>query len=162
MKHRILTPQISNWPKMEEEQCLTYETVLVMVAQWCQPSANISCQSVSDQLDQLASKILTHLHQTNPKHPIFAKIKEDQEEKDVVDICWTQLPNIPGHLHDNVWTPPETKEILLSTNHILYNVEGFSGNREDYYNPNNSYINMILDTKQVQYNTEFFSNNLDS
>ena len=98
----------------------------------------------------MASKILSHLHQANPKHPIFVKIKEDQEEKDVIDICWTQLPNIPENLKENSWSPPETKEILLSTNHVLYNVEGFSGNREDYYNPNNSYIDMILDTKQVE------------
>eukprot|EP00878_Enallax_costatus_P039749 GHUV01045641.1.p1 GENE.GHUV01045641.1~~GHUV01045641.1.p1 ORF type:complete len:126 (+),score=57.15 GHUV01045641.1:2-379(+) len=37
-----------------------------------------------------------------------------------------------------------TKEI----NRVLYDVHGFKGNEEDYYNPNNSYINKVLETKK--------------
>merc|ERR1719233_985466 len=104
-----------------------YETALVIVAQWCQPTLDISINSVGKELDKLATASLSHLLELHPNHPIFTKIRSDQPD----------LNNVTS----NHWNPKDCHQILSSVNHILYVVEGYTGNTGDYYNPDNSYIN---------------------
>lgn len=37
--------------------------------------------------------------------------------------------------------------VIKEINRVLYEVHGFRGNEQDYYNPDNSYINRVLETK---------------
>ena len=148
VKHSILRPQAASWPQQEEEGRLTYETVLVTIAQWSQPSLDISARDISRQLDSLASRVLAQLRQSCPGHPIFTKIREQQQMRNEAGLDLSKLPDFNEKLSENVWSPQESKEILKSANHILYSVDGFSGNNEDYYNPDNSYINSMLENKQ--------------
>ena len=147
MKHAILRPEVSLWQEMEEEGVLDYETVLVMVAAWSQPKADISVTSMTSELDSLASRVLAHLHTVQPKHKIFKAVRLEQEAREEADVNWGQIPTLEKC--ENLWNSQESKEILAATNHILYTVDGFAGNKEDYYNPENSFINKVLDTKQV-------------
>ena len=149
VKHAILRPEVGMWQEMEEEGVLDYETVLVMVAAWSQPEADISVTSMTSELDSLASRVLAHLHTVQPKHKIFEAVRLEQEAKEEADVNWGQIPSLERPQSENMWSPQESKEILAATNHILYTVDGFAGNKEDYYNPNNSFINKVLDTKQV-------------
>ena len=148
VKHAIMRPQVSSWPAMEDEGCLSYEAVLVQVALWCQPSLLDCTAAVARALDSLAARVLGHLATSRPKHPIFRG-----QDTDSADTDWAQLigllPPVASSPGDTMWSAQDTRDILASTNHILYEVEGFTGNKEDYYNPNNSYINVILETKQV-------------
>ena len=139
------------WQEMEEEGVLNYETVLVMVAAWSQPEADISVTSMTSELDSLASRVLAHLHTVQPKHKIFEAVRLEQEAREEADVNWGQIPSLERPQSENMWSSQESKEILAATNHILYTVDGFAGNKEDYYNPNNSFINKVLDTKQVMY-----------
>lgn len=41
----------------------------------------------------------------------------------------------------------EAGAVLAALNRVLYEEEGFEGNREDYYDPRNSYLNDVLDRK---------------
>lgn len=41
----------------------------------------------------------------------------------------------------------EPRDILATLNQILFREEGFRGNRDDYYDPRNSYLNEVLDRK---------------
>ena len=41
----------------------------------------------------------------------------------------------------------ETAEVLKAINRVLFEEEGFHGNKDDYYDPRNSYINEVLDRK---------------
>ena len=148
VKHSILRPQAASWPQQEEEGRLTYETILITIAQWSQPTLDISTRDISRQLDSLASRVLSQLRQTCPGHPIFAKIREQQELRNEARIDLSKLPDFNENLSENAWSPQESKEILKSANHVLYNVDGFAGNNEDYYNPDNSYINSMLENKQ--------------
>jgi len=141
VKHQILKPKIISY--LEED--LNYEAALVIVAQWCQPVLDISSMSVAKQLDKLATSSLAHLLELFPKHPIFTKICSDQS--DSTKVILTKLPDLPS-LTNNLWSPQECHEIMSSVNHILYTVEGFTGNSGDYYNSDNSYINKIMETKQ--------------
>ena len=147
VKHSILRPQAASWPQQEEEGRLTYETILITIAQWSQPTLDISTRDISRQLDSLASRVLSQLRQSCPAHPIFTRIREQQEMRNEASIDLSKLPDFNENLSENAWSPQECKEILKSANHVLYSVEGFTGNNEDYYNPENSYINSILESK---------------
>src|SRR5689334_18932785 len=41
----------------------------------------------------------------------------------------------------------ESSDILVTLNRVLFQEEGFSGNRDEYYDPRNSYLNEVLDRK---------------
>lgn len=148
VKHRMLRPElIVKYQPVHNE----YERVMTLIAKWSQPTLDIQDQDISCQLDNIALKILQHLHQSNPDHSIFKKIQEDQHIQNSSETKQFQLPNIEFDKMDNptkgLWSSKESKQILMSTNHILYSVEGFKGNEDDYYNPYNSYINKVLETK---------------
>ena len=44
---------------------------------------------------------------------------------------------------ETVWTPPEARRVLDALNHVMFNVEKFQGNTEDYYDLNNSSIDQV-------------------
>lgn len=150
MKHAILRPEVSMWQEMEEEGVLDYETVLVLVAAWSQPEADISVTSMTSELDSLASRVLAHLHTVHPKHKIFEAVRAEQEAQEEAKVDWGQIPSLEKGQSENLWSSQESKDIFAATNHIFYTVDGFAGNKEDYYNPNNSFINKVLDSKQVK------------
>ncbi|HLZ60847.1 MAG TPA: transglutaminase-like domain-containing protein [Ktedonosporobacter sp.] len=45
--------------------------------------------------------------------------------------------------------PPESKplKVIAAMNKVLFEEEGFQGNKADYYNPNNSFFNKVLDNR---------------
>ena len=51
-------------------------------------------------------------------------------------------------MRDSLWPPEESSTILAAANLVLYEVEGLAGNAEDYSNPDNSYINAVLESGQ--------------
>jgi len=40
---------------------------------------------------------------------------------------------------------PTTQQVITALNEVLFAEEGFSGNREDYYDPRNSFLNEVMD-----------------
>ncbi len=44
-------------------------------------------------------------------------------------------------------TASDAREIIGAINHVLFDEEGFRGNREDYYDPRNSFLNDVLDRR---------------
>ena len=38
--------------------------------------------------------------------------------------------------------------VLACVNYVLFSSEGFTGNREDYYDPQNSFLNRVIERKQ--------------
>jgi len=42
---------------------------------------------------------------------------------------------------------PDVSESVDAINHVLYDVEGFRGNQTEYYDPRNSFLNVVLDRK---------------
>jgi len=42
---------------------------------------------------------------------------------------------------------PETKQVIGALNQVLFEEEEFQGNREDYYDPRNSFLSEVLDRK---------------
>src|SRR6185312_6745159 len=42
---------------------------------------------------------------------------------------------------------PSAREVILTLNRVLFDEEGLRGNRDDYYDPRNSFLNDVLDRK---------------
>lgn len=92
----------------------------VILSQWFQPREVVSEIEVTKQLDQIADRVKQHL----PEH-LKAKYNKG-------------TPTLS----------PELERLVLETmNHILYNEMGFRGNKDRYYDENNSFIEKVLERK---------------
>ena len=64
-----------------------------------------------------------------------------------VDVTLEQLDRMAAVVHDRL---PESRyplRVIAVINHYLYEELGFSGNRQDYYDPQNSHLNQVLDRR---------------
>jgi regulator of sirC expression with transglutaminase-like and TPR domain len=50
-------------------------------------------------------------------------------------------------LRESITEAAEPEEVLGSVNNYLFNELGFAGNEENYYDPENSYLNRVLDRR---------------
>lgn len=92
----------------------------VILSQWFQPREVVSEIEVTKQLDQIADRVKQHL----PEH-LKAKYNKG-------------TPTLS----------PELERLVLETmNRILYNEMGFRGNKDRYYDENNSFIEKVLERK---------------
>lgn len=139
IKHSIFKP---TW--IRPEKPVSLETAMIKIAQWCQPTEEITENDTIDQFDKFAVDILQDLFMKYPDHPIFKAIREQNETNTSNS---TQLPNIPQPMTQSLWSPVDCRHILEAANHHLYQVVQLSGNRENYYSGDNSFINKILETK---------------
>jgi len=62
---------------------LSYEEVMVAIAQWTQPTLHITAQTIAQSLDTISRKVLDQLLMTNPNHSIFTQIKQEQSKQEV-------------------------------------------------------------------------------
>ena len=146
MKHAILRPEVSKWQEMEAEGALDYETVLVTVAAWSQPEDDISMTSVTSELDSLASRVLAHLHSVQPSHKIFEAVRAEQEAREEANVDWSRIPSLEKS--ENLWSSQESKDILASTNHILYTIDRFASDHPPFFNANIFFIDKVLGSKK--------------
>ncbi|KAL3856330.1 hypothetical protein ACJMK2_011099 [Sinanodonta woodiana] len=49
------------------------EAGAVIIAQWCQPTENITENGIADQLDSIAAEVKSLLREREPSHPIFSR-----------------------------------------------------------------------------------------
>jgi len=140
VQHRLL----SGHPFLAEEaESLDHEEVMLLVAQWAQPTKLIRKMDIATQLDKFAQNALSCLFSKNPEHPIFEKIREEQ--KNSAKIIFINLPSLQVE-RDNLWGSKECREILDSVRQVLFIEGGLKGNKRDYYNPANSFVNQVLES----------------
>ena len=58
-----------------------------------------------------------------------------------------RLDDLAGRIRPKVKSLTKTKEQLVALNEILFGDEKFRGNWDDYFDPQNSYLNCVLDRK---------------
>lgn len=58
-----------------------------------------------------------------------------------------QLDRIASRVKRDMAAELDAAGKIARINHVLYDVERFQGNREKYYDPNNSFLNRVLDRK---------------
>ncbi len=58
-----------------------------------------------------------------------------------------RLDALARRVHARVADPGNTGDTIAALNQVLFREEGFAGNRENYYDPRNSFLNDVLDRK---------------
>lgn len=64
-----------------------------------------------------------------------------------VDVTLEQLDRMAAVVRDRLPEPRYPLRVIAVINHYLYEELGFSGNRQDYYDPQNSHLNQVLDRR---------------
>lgn len=95
----------------------------VLVDQYCNPLADVTLNSISAQLDEIAEKVKKMLRIKNPSHP---SLRIAQGDCSVVQDFELQ------------------RQVVCALNSVLYEQLQYKGNEFDYYNPLNSYIHQVL------------------
>jgi regulator of sirC expression with transglutaminase-like and TPR domain len=57
------------------------------------------------------------------------------------------LDSYAGDLRERIGGQPPSRETLLILNHYLFDELGFQGNESHYYDPDNSYLNRVIDRR---------------
>lgn len=58
-----------------------------------------------------------------------------------------RLDGLAARVADRLPELPETPQVIAALNQVLFAEEEFRGNREDYYDPRNSFLNEVLDRR---------------
>ncbi|XP_065892480.1 F-box only protein 21-like isoform X2 [Dysidea avara] len=96
----------------------------IIIAQWMQAPCTVDGTMVTNQINEIAQAVGLHILQ-------MRGIKDSQNI----------MSTIKG-------LSLSSSAVIQSINEILYNQMKFTGNSEDYYNPNNSYIDKVLETRK--------------
>lgn len=59
----------------------------------------------------------------------------------------TRLDTLAGRAAAGLRANPSSRETIAMLNRVLFDEEGLRGNRDDYYDPRNSFLNDVLDRK---------------
>jgi len=134
----------------EDDNC--YYEGLVHFSQWFQPLKRIHISRVKFDVECIALSSIEQLYSKYPKHSFFDPEKVHQ----VITKSGTSLPSYDRYLfpRKNIslnsvcFNAKETFQLLDALNHVMFEAKGFRGNTSNYYNPNNSFIDMVLETRQ--------------
>uniref|UniRef100_T1J6H4 Hemimethylated DNA-binding domain-containing protein n=1 Tax=Strigamia maritima TaxID=126957 RepID=T1J6H4_STRMM len=126
-KHIYLKTKWEEFLNLDAE-AQSIESGTILLAQWCQPTIVVRQETVAKQLDDLAWLMINELSEKYKKHPLL-------ELKHLVKT----------KLMQSVWTPAQCRSILESMNQVLFEQLNYQGNRENFYEADNSYINKVLE-----------------
>lgn len=114
-------------------------------------------------LRRRAKEIVDHFGKIDADNEFLAFCLNQGEEFDIEQgillLAQTQFPRInkgayvalldsfASDLRDQIDADGEVDQVLATINDYLFRQLGFSGNEENYYDPNNSYINCVLDRR---------------
>ena len=138
----------------EENQ--DYYKGLVHFSQWFQPLSRICIARVKYDVDRIATSTLQHLHSKYPKHSLFNEEKRKNKDESGARTFDDQNDPFRKYLFQDSKFPQceiffdekDIHQLLDALNHVMFQEEGFRGNTSNYYNPNNSYIDKVLETRQ--------------
>lgn len=141
VQHRLASSLLTE----DNLERISYEECLVLVATWCQPTnLSLSPVRIRRRLDRLAERVLSHLLSICPDHPIFTCVRSSQSN--TTEVQMNKLPELSS-TQQSMWAPSDCRLLINSSNHVLFTEEGLAGNSNDYYSPDNSYIDRVLDSK---------------
>jgi regulator of sirC expression with transglutaminase-like and TPR domain len=64
-----------------------------------------------------------------------------------IDLYLDKVDHLADRIRDRCAAFSQPRKILSQINWVLFVEEGYHGNREDYYDPRNSYLNEVIDRK---------------
>nr|KAG5702310.1 hypothetical protein BaRGS_002977 [Batillaria attramentaria] len=128
VKHCLLKKSMNEFlDQPQERQAL--EEGAMLVSQWFQPLLKVTYQDVDRQLNGIADKVRKELRNTTGNHPACDK---DYRTDGIAE---------------NLWSPEQCHQVLDAVNTVLFQQLGFSPNEAQYYTPDNSYIDKVLEQR---------------
>lgn len=80
-------------------------------------------------------------------HAALAIAHAEYPELDIASYV-ARLDHLASAVQDRAGSEADPCRIIAALNYTLFNVEDFCGNREDYYDPKNSFLNDVIDRKR--------------
>ena len=130
-----------------------------VVTEWLQPY-RLSSDPV---LRRRAQEIIHRLLRQAADEAFLAFCHNKGEDLDVEEASWllakTCYPetnvaayqalfdNYAGELREQIQAADDPERILVTINHYLFNKLGFFGNEKNYYDPDNGYLNRVVDRR---------------
>src|SRR5664279_1404706 len=130
-----------------------------LAAEWLRPHTI----SNDPALRRRACQIVLHFDRQAADDHFLAFCLRHGEEFDLEQAAWlfaqTQYPliNVEGYqavldgyateLRNRLASKVEPQDVLSVINHYLFDDLGFTGNEENYYDPENSYLNRVIDQR---------------
>jgi len=151
---------------LADEDPAIYQTVRQKIlsfgpqaAKWLKPHT----LSNDPALRRRAQQIILHLERQTADNRFLTFCLKHGEEFDLEQAVWllaqTQYPdiNVEGYqallddfahqIRERLQPGQPVKLLLTVVNHCLFSELGFAGNEENYYDPENSYLNRVLDRR---------------
>ena len=153
---KLLADEDSAVYRPVREKILSYGAEVIP---WLQP------HTLSDDpaLRRRAQNIISHFGRQAADNRFLGFCLKHGEEFDLEEGVWllaqTQYPDInveayqalldsfAAELRERLDLTREPKEVLTRINTYLFEELGFSGNEENYYDPENSYLNRVIDRR---------------
>ena len=133
-----------------------YYKGLVHFSQWFQPLTRICITSVKFDVECIAISSVEHLYTKHPQHTLFDA--EKFTARNTTNTILNTKHNVEPFrkylfpvmtLHqESEFNAKETFQLLDALNHVMFEEKGFRANTSNYYNPNNSFIDKVLETRQ--------------
>jgi regulator of sirC expression with transglutaminase-like and TPR domain len=127
--------------------------------EWLRPHA----RSREPALRRRAQEIIQYFSRRNADDRFLAYCLTEGHELNLEQACWllaqTQYPDISveayqaildsyaGELLERIDLRAEAQQILAAFNEYIFDVLGFKGNEQNYYDPENSYLNRVVDRR---------------
>jgi len=154
---KLLADEDSAVYRPVREKILSYGSEVVI--SWLQPHT----LSNDPALRRRAQDIIWHFGRQAADNRFLGFCLKHGEEFELEEGVWllaqTQYPDINveayqalldsfgGELRERLDLTREPKEVLTRINSYLFEELGFSGNEENYYDPENSYLNRVIDRR---------------
>lgn len=129
------------------------------IIEWLRPSTHSS----DPLLRRRARSIILHFERQAADNAFLAFCLRNGEEFDLEESAWllaqTAYPEInpagyrallddfAGELRQRVDLDADPRTVLSGVNDYVFGQLGFAGNEDDYYDPENSYLNRVLDRR---------------
>jgi regulator of sirC expression with transglutaminase-like and TPR domain len=129
------------------------------VSEWLRPHL-LSSDPV---LRRHAQEIVDHFARQNADTEFLSFCLKQGEDFDIEKGIWlltkTQYPNVNSaaywalldsyatDLREKITLDDDAETVLATINELLFDRLGFTGNEENYYDPDNSYLNRVLDRR---------------
>jgi regulator of sirC expression with transglutaminase-like and TPR domain len=153
---KLLADEDSAVYRPVREKILSYGSEVI---NWLQPHT----LSNDPALRRRAQDIISHFGRQTADNRFLGFCLKHGEEFDLEEGVWllaqTQYPDInveayqalldsfAAELRERLDLTREPKEVLTRINAYLFEELGFSGNEENYYDPENSYLNRVIDRR---------------
>jgi len=65
-----------------------------------------------------------------------------------IEACTAKIDRLATSVSDRCGSDANPYRLIACLNYVLFNQEGFKGDRDDYYNPKNSFLNDVIERKR--------------